>query len=329
MEYHSALWPGRRNAIAITVDDRRSSHEPISAVLRMLRYEPKYPGPRFEKSERDHVVTVPYLSHTAASRLQAHRNRIALTQEFREATYRAKSVVAVAVAGQSGTAEVINETEVRLLTEGAGQATIFISSAATFDPKGEVADTAFQVLDDALAKGFPELERETLDWWHKFWARSFVQLHSEDGTADFVQQNYHYFLYLMGASSRGKYPPKFNGMLWNNGGDLRAWGAQHWFANLSCYYEALPAANRFDLMDPMFDMYSGMVDACSVAARQQWGSKGIYIPETVYFDGLEELPKAIATEMRELYLLQKPWEQRSKEFMEFAQTKHPQSSRWY
>ncbi len=53
-------------------------------------------------------------------------------------------------------------------------------------------------------------------------------------------------------SSRGKFPPKFNGMIWNTGGDLRTWGAQHWFANLSCYYEALPASGRLELMDPMF-----------------------------------------------------------------------------
>src|SRR5262249_23302823 len=130
------------------------------------------------------------------------------------------------------------------------------------------------------------------------------------------------------STSRGKYPPKFNGMLWNTGGDLRTWGAQHWFANLSCYYEALPAANRLDLMDPMFAMYLGMVSACSTAARQQWDSQGNVRPQTVYFDGLEKLPDEIASEMRELYLLRKPWEHRSQRFMEYAQTKHPHSSRW-
>jgi hypothetical protein len=54
----------------------------------------------------------------------------------------------------------------------------------------------------------------------------------------------------------------------------------------------------------------------------------MYIPETTYFDGLEKLPDDIAAEMQELYLLRKPWEQRSARFMEFAQTKHPHSSRW-
>jgi hypothetical protein len=81
-------------------------------------------------------------------------------------------------------------------------------------------------------------------------------------------------------------------------------------------------------MDPVFNMYSGMYEASAVAARQQWGSQGIYIAETSYFNGLEKLPDSIATEMRELYLLRKPWDQRSERFREFAAQKHPHSSRW-
>jgi len=54
----------------------------------------------------------------------------------------------------------------------------------------------------------------------------------------------------------------------------------------------------------------------------------MYIPETVYFDGLEKLPDDIASDMQALYLLQKPWEQRSARFREFAMTKLPHSSRW-
>jgi hypothetical protein len=77
-------------------------------------------------------------------------------------------------------------------------------------------------------------------------------------------------------------------MLWNTDGDLRTWEAQHWFANLSCYFEMLPAANRIELTDSAFDMYWGMRGAAETAARQQWGSEGIYIAETSYFDGLEK-----------------------------------------
>lgn len=309
-----------QDVIAIHVDGGRAR-----TVLRMLRQETN--SANTEKLIREHTQVVQTRSHTAASRLIADGGRIALTQEFREGEFCCKTAVAVCIAERAGTAGILNETDVALTAPG-GAYTILIASATTYDPQADVAAAAFQQLDAAQAKGFAAIERETADWWHAFWRRGFVHMASADGNAAYVEQNYTYFLYLMGASSRGKYPPKFNGMVFNTGGDFRSWGSQHWFANLSCYYEALFATNRFELMEPMFDMYSNMLPACSTAARQQWGSEGMYIPETVYFDGLEKLPDDIAAEMRALYLLQKPWEQRSARFMELAQTKLPHSSRW-
>jgi len=231
--------------------------------------------------------------------------------------------------GQAAKAEIVNETDVRLTAHIGGRpSTILISSASTFDRGADVVREALDQIDAAAAKGYAALKPETSAWWRRFWKLGSVELESPDGTAKLIEANYHYFLYVMGASSRGKYPPKFNGMLWNTGGDLRTWGAQHWFANTSCYYEALFTANRLDLLNPFFDMYSGMLDACSVAARQQWGAQGMYIPETVYFDGLEKLPDDVASEMRGLYLMRKPWAERSERFRSYAETKHPHSSRW-
>ncbi len=316
-------WP-ERDVIAIEV----SGLAPMKATLRMLRYESKYFGGALENMIRNHVVTVQRANHTATSRLIAEGRRIALTQEFREGDFCCKSAVAIAVVGRAATARIVNETDVALESGEDAAYTILISSSASFQVSDDVLATAFSHLDAAESKGTAALARDSREWWHSFWARGFAHMSSSDGEADFVEANYHYFLYLMASTSRGKLPPKFNGMLWNTGGDLRTWGAQHWFANLSCYYEALPASNRGELMDPMFDMYSGMFDVCAVAARQQWGSQGVFIPETVYFDGLEKLPDDIAAEMQDLYLLRKPWEQRSRQFMEYAQTKHPHSSRW-
>jgi hypothetical protein len=132
----------------------------------------------------------------------------------------------------------------------------------------------------------------------------------------------------MASSSRGDYPVKFNGMLWTTGGDQRKWGGAFWGANQSCLYNALFPTNHLELMDPMFKMYSSAYASFETAARQQWGSKGIYIPETVGFDGVPELPDDIANEMRQLYLLQKPWDQRSERFMDYARNKQPFFSRW-
>jgi len=321
-------WPDR-DVMAIAASDRRPVPEPAVVSLRMLRYASQYFGAQLEALIRDRIVMVQNRSHTAASQLLIRGNRIVLAQEFREASFCCKSAVAIGIEGRQAKPHFANETEVRLSVRASrGDFTIFIASAATFDPNEDVVAAALSHLEAAAAKGFSWLAKDTARWWRDFWSRGYVELDGADGAARFVEQNYTYFLYLMAASSRGAFPPKFNGMIWNTGGDLRTWGAQHWFANLSCYYEAIPATNRMDLLDPVFHMYSGMFEACAVAARQQWGSQGIFIPETVYFDGLEKLPDDIAAEMRELYLLRKPWDQRSERFRTFAETKHPHSSRW-
>jgi hypothetical protein len=117
-------------------------------------------------------------------------------------------------------------------------------------------------------------------------------------------------------------------MIWTSGGDARQWGSQYWGANQSCLYNALFPTNRWELLDPVFDVYTAMKQSCALAAEQQWGSKGIFFPETYAFNGLAPLPEDIAAEMRELYLLRKPWEQMSPRFRAFAQNRQPHSSRW-
>ena len=318
-----------KDVMAVEIDDRRAAPEPVQVNLRMLRFEAHHFGGELEKMIAERTVTVRTRNHTAASRLIIRDGRIVLAQEFREGAHVAKSAVAIGIAGRGAAARFADETEVRLVAPAArGRAVVLIASAATLDANEDVVASALGQLDAAVAKTFTGLVSDNAAWWHAFWEQGALALHSADWTADYVAQNYHYYLYLMAATSRGKFPPKFNGMIWNTAGDLRTWGAEHWFANLSCYYEALFAANRLDLLDPVFSMYSGMFDASATAARQQWGSEGIYIPETVWFDGLATLPDDIAAEMRDLYLLRKPWDQRSARFMAFAQTKLPHSSRW-
>ncbi|HEX3359169.1 MAG TPA: hypothetical protein VHS31_19475, partial [Tepidisphaeraceae bacterium] len=139
---------------------------------------------------------------------------------------------------------------------------------------------------------------------------------------------YTYFLYIMGSSSRGAYMPRYGGMLWYTTGDMRQWGSQFWWHNQGCYYNGLAPANRFELLDPVFSTYSSAIDSYALAAKQQWGSQGIWIPETTWFDGLENLPDDITAEMRDLYLARKPWEQRSQAFRDFSQRKQIFNARW-
>ena len=317
------------DVLAIAVEDHRAEPEPVQVNLRMLRFASQYFGRELEAMVEARTSAVRTRHHTASSTLSARDDRIVLSQEFREGSHVATSALAATVVGRRATPRFADDTEIRLMAPaGRGAFVVLIASAAALGNADDATASALSRLDAAAAAGFEDLVAGNAAWWRAFWERGWIDLRSRDGVAEFVADHYHYYLYLMAASSRGAFPPKFNGMIWNTAGDLRTWGAQHWFANLSCYYEALFAANRLDLLEPVFAMYSGMREAAAVAARQQWGSKGIFIPETTWFDGLGTLPEDVAAEMRELYLLRRPWAQRSARFLAFARSGHPHSSRW-
>ncbi len=337
-------WPGH-DVMAVEIDDRRAAPEAINVDLRMLRYAVQRITGKNYPLVAEHAVEIHTAQHVARSQLHIRGGRIALTQQFSEKAFYDASAVAIAVVGRASRARFLNESTVQLsASAGVGKFVILIASAATFDRNADVAALALHELDcvppaatpgdqtATVAGGatlpFETLAKDTAAWWRDFWRRGRVVLHSADGQADFVGENYDYFLYLMGASSRGKYPPRFGGMLWRTTGDLSRWGSQYWWANTSAYYRNLMPANRLELMDPLFDLYSGMLESCAIAAKQQWGAQGIYIPEIVFFDGLEKLPDDIASELQDLMLVRKPYSQRSARFQWFVERRNRHHARW-
>jgi Glycosyl hydrolase family 95 catalytic domain/Domain of unknown function (DUF5703) len=321
-------WP-QRDVMAVEIDDERPQPEPISVDLRMLRYAIQRVTGRNYELATNHAVLVQTAEHTALSKLDIRDGRILLIQQFRENDFYDSSAVAIRIIGRKSRARYLNDSTVQLCAApGKGRFTILISSAASFDPQQDTGALAEDALKAAEPKGFAGLQSETAEWWHDFWSKGFVYMHSASGQADFVEANYTYFIYLMGASSRGNYPPRFGGMLWRTTGDLSRWGSQYWWANTSAYYNDLLPANRPELLDPLFSLYSGMFDACALAAKQQWGSQGIWIPETTFFNGPEKLPDDIAAELQDLMLVRKPYAERSAKFQWFAEVKNRHNSRW-
>jgi hypothetical protein len=318
-----------QDVFAVEIDDQRPQPSPISIDLRMLRYGVDYiPGRNFELASQ-HAVVVRNNAHTATSRLGVSGERIVLTQAFEEDAYFNGSAVVIGVSGRPAKARYLNETTVRLsAAPGKGRFAVYIASAASFSRSEDAAARAGEKLNSAAQRGFAALLAGNQAWWHDFWSKGFVHLHSTDRVADYVEQHYTYFLYVMGASSRSQFPPHFNGMIWFTNGDMRQWGAQQWWNNDGCYYEGLIPANRLELMDPLFKLFSGKFDSYAEAAAKQWGSKGVWIPETTWFDGPEKLPDDVLAEIQELFLMRKPWEQRSEKFRRYAEVKQTFNSRW-
>jgi len=267
--------------------------------------------------------------HKAISKLNINNKQLFLEQQFTEDDYYCGSSLAVGVSNEYVTTEISNKEEIRFtVPPGKEPVTFYISTAASFNPKIDLTETTTNLIQNAMKLGYEKIFISSKEWWKNYWEKSFVHLTSADSVADLIEQNYTYFLYVMGSSSRGKIPPKFNGMIWSTDGDARKWGNLFWGANQSCMYNGLFPTNRSELMEPYFNMYSGMYETCALAALQQWGSQGIYIPETVGFNGLPELPEDVAKEMRNLLLVEKNWQDRYEQYKKFAHTKMPFLSRW-
>jgi hypothetical protein len=140
-------------------------------------------------------------------------------------------------------------------------------------------------------------------WWNEFWNRSWVHV---EGTPDAAKTSQGYCIqrYMMGCSSRGAQPVKFNGGLFTVGHDLaedkdsnkaahnpdfREWGNCYWNQNVRLLYWPLIASGDSDLLKPWFDMYLKALPLARERTRLYYHHDGAAFVETMYFWGLPNL----------------------------------------
>ena len=195
-----------------------------------------------------------------------------------------------------------------VLPAARGIRTILISSAASFEPGADVQNEALAILGRALAPTeiYEALRQQHTAWWSKFWARTFVQLTSDDGVAQFMNRIRTLHLYYMASTSRGLLPAKWNASLFAVDGDQRNWGAQYWVWTTEISHHPLYASDASDLADPYCNMYVNQLPAARIAARQRWDAKGAYFLEAGPFDGPVILPDDVAQEWQDVYLGRQP-----------------------
>ena len=118
-----------------------------------------------------------------------------------------------------------------------------------------------------------------------------------EATAAIVTRGYNLQRYMIGASSRGKYPPKFNGGAFtvNMGGkcpfaanspDYRSWGGNcYWFQNNRFLCWPSLASGDYDTMLPFFNMYRDMLPFRKDVTKTYFGHEGAHFVETYHFWG--------------------------------------------
>ena len=226
--------------------------------------------------------------------------RLFLVHTVTEGAFVSRYAVALVAQGANVQAERDDRT-LHLKIESQGEPyRILLASATSQDPAVDVAASAAAILERALRDGRARMLQRHRAWWARMWNHSFLSATSPDGIADYLTRLYAMHFYLMASSSRGAYPPKFNGSIWIHEQDRREWGSQFWVWNTESLYYPMLASDQIELSEPFYRMYSAQLPLARIAARQRWGAEGAWYPETASFDGPRELPERAAREILEV-----------------------------
>lgn len=157
-----------------------------------------------------------------------------------------------------------------------------------------------QQLDGKIAEinelNLEQTRSEHVAWWSEFWNRSWVFVSGDKAATD-VTRGYVLQRFITACAGRGTYPVHFNGSFFtvdnpkfNRGPDLppgvdpdyRDWGAHFWMQNTRPIYWPMLASGDFDMMQPFFKMYAGMIPLNTEQTKRYWGHDGAYIAEENY-----------------------------------------------
>ena len=288
------------DVMVVEVDDLRPTPLPMTIVVSMWSER----GPQPVRHDDPHPSSKGY--HQASFEFLPDTNRVTVVQRFDEyfdpiyqlKDYHCRSAVAIQVTGSPSTiAEDSPQRWVIKAPAQAGKRRILIASAGSFSNDDRVGAVASGLLDAVASLSYEALRSQHVDFWHRFWRRTFVDLSSADDTAEFWEHVRHWLLYYMTSSSRGHYPPKWNGSIFTVDGNARQWGSQYWVWTTESHYWPLIASESIDLTDPFFNMYVAQLDDAYTAGRQRWNADGAYYPETAPFDGCVALPNDAAKQV--------------------------------
>ena len=185
------LVSANRDVMAIEIEDLRESPREVQIKLSTWRSLLANVG--------DHVADVAF--HQKA-------NSVSIVHTMRERDYYCSSAVAVTCSSP----DVHIETAERAFTitvpakraNANGKTTVYVSSAASFQPDLDVNQAALRELTQVSGSNYDDLRATHTRWWHDFWpGTGFVHISSDDDVAQFMQAMRTLHLYYAASSSRG------------------------------------------------------------------------------------------------------------------------------
>jgi len=196
--------------------------------------------------------------------------------------------LAATVEGASFTTQTVDARKVRLNITPSSSYTIWIAVSSRLNAPGNDSVTqAKNALNAVKNVGYSTTLNNYKNWWHDFWARSFVQYAGTSGDAEYMENIYYLATYMIGAGGFGNYPFHFiNGVFSAvRDDDSSKWSNAYWYWNQRDVYNSFLASNHADMMGTFNNLYSRNYSALKAYTMTRYGIDGIWVPETMGWNG--------------------------------------------
>ncbi|MFH1970155.1 MAG: DUF5703 domain-containing protein, partial [Verrucomicrobiota bacterium] len=116
-------------------------------------------------------------------------------------------------------------------------------------------------------------------YWKDFWSKSFIDLESGTGDAEYEERLWYVTQYSIACAAGGGMPPRFNGAHYLLNKDERSWDPEYVFQNMREVYWPLFAAGRWQFITEFFDLYFKTSDFVRRQTKKLFGLDGLIFRE--------------------------------------------------
>ncbi|MEU4155284.1 glycoside hydrolase family 95-like protein [Actinoplanes sp. NPDC026670] len=194
--------------------------------------------------------------------------------------------LAATVEGTAFTSQVVNGTRVRLTITPASSYTIWFTAASRVNaPNRNSVQAARDQLAAVKQTGYATTLTNYKNWWHDFWAKSFVQYNTGGSDADYLENVYYLATYMIAAGGYGNYPVHFINGVFRATQDNSKWSNGYWYWNQRDVYNSFYSSNHPELMRTFNNLYGRNYTALRAYTQTRYGSDSLWVPETMGWDG--------------------------------------------
>ncbi len=195
--------------------------------------------------------------------------------------------LAATVEGTAFSTQQIDARTVRFVITPSPSYTIWIACASRKNaPDHNSVALATNLLASAKNAGYSATLAAFTNWWHSFWAKSFVQYSNSTGQADYLENYYCLGNYIIAAGGYGTYPFHFiNGIYKCHADSDQHWSSAYWYWNMRDIYNSMLTSNHSDVIDGFYRLYSNNLATLKAYTMTRFSIDGAWTPETMNWTG--------------------------------------------